>query len=211
MTRTVLMVMDMQRDFCDRKGVFARNGFKVAAIEAIVPNIRRVMLECRRRRMPIVASKLTVLTDLDGKAMGLGHLAHLRPFLAREGFRDGRPGHAIIPQLPRPDYEFRKWGYSAMYQTELEKLLRALQAETVVFTGIATNGVVEGTARDASMREYDVITLSDCVAGYNQALHEASLRNLANIGTVMTSDEFLRRLGTARGAAHGRRAGVARR
>lgn len=208
MKRTVLMVMDMQRDFCDRKGVFARNGFRVDAIEAIVPRIRRVMRECRRRRIPIVASKLTVLTDLDGKAMGLGHLAHLRPFLAGEGFRGGTPGHAIIPQLPRPDYEFRKWGYSAMYQTELEKLLRALQAETVVFTGIATNGVVEGTARDASMREYEVVTLSDCVAGYNPALHEASLKNLANIGTVMTSEEFLRRLRPARPGRRARPAGA---
>lgn len=82
-----------------------------------------------------------------------------------------------------------------MYQTELEKLLRALRAETVVFMGIATNGVVEGTARDASMRELDVVTLSDCVAGYRQELHEASLKNLANIGRVIGSAEFLASLG----------------
>lgn len=194
MGRTVLMVMDMQRDFCSREGVFARNGFSVDAIETIVPRIKRVMEASKRHRIPIVASKLTVLTDLDGSAMGLGHLAKLRPFLAKEGFRDGSPGHQLLPELPKPDYEFRKWGYSAMYQTELEKLLRALNAETVVFTGIATNGVVEGTARDASMREFEVVTLSDCVAGYNQALHEASLKNLANIGRVMTSEEFLKSL-----------------
>jgi ureidoacrylate peracid hydrolase len=191
MGRTVLMVMDLQRDFCSRDGVFARNGFSVEAIEAIVPRIGRVMEACRQRGVPIVASKLTVLTDLDGSAMGLGHLATLRPFLAKEGFRDGTPGHQLLAELPRPDYEFRKWGYSAMYQTELEKLLRALRATTVVFTGVATNGVVEGTARDAAMRELEVVTLSDCVAGYNPELHAASLMNLANIGRVMTSDEFL--------------------
>lgn len=27
----------------------------------------------------------------------------------------------LLAELPKPDYEFRKWGYSAMYQTELEK------------------------------------------------------------------------------------------
>lgn len=194
MARTVLMVMDMQNDFCRRDGVFARHGLKPDAIEPVIPRIARVMEACRRRRVPIIASKLTILTDLDGQAMGLGHLAHLRPFLAQEGFRDGSGGQAVIPELPRPDYEFRKWGYSAMYQTELEKLLRSLRAETVVFTGIATNGVVEGTARDVSMREYEVITLSDCVAGYNQALHEASLKNLGNIGSVISSEEFLARL-----------------
>lgn len=194
MGHTVLMVMDMQRDFCSRDGVFARNGFSVEAIEAIVPRIVRVMEACHRHRVPIIASKLTVLTDLDGKAMGLGHLAQLRPFLAKEGFRVGTPGHELLPELPRPDYEFKKWGYSAMYQTECEKLLRALNAETCVFTGIATNGVVEGTARDASMREYPVVTLSDCVAGYRQDLHEASLKNLGNIGRVITSEEFVKNL-----------------
>ncbi|MFQ5960603.1 MAG: cysteine hydrolase family protein [Candidatus Methylomirabilales bacterium] len=195
MGQTVLMVMDLQNDFCSRDGVFARNGFKVDAIEAIIPTVARVMEECKRRRIPTVASKLTILTDLEGKAMGLGHLADLRPFLAKEGFREGTSGHAVIRELPRPDYEFRKWGYSAMYQTELEKLLHALQADTLVFTGIATNGVVEGTARDAVMREYRVVTLSDCVAGYSQELHEASLKNLANIGAVMTSTDFLKVLG----------------
>jgi nicotinamidase-related amidase len=146
---------------------------------------------CRARRIPIVATQLTVLTDLDGKAMGLGHLRQLRPWMVDEGFRAGTPGHALVEGLPQPDYLVRKWGYSAMYQTELEKILTSLGVETLVFTGIATNGVVEGTARDAIMRGWHVVTLTDCVGSFSQKLHEASLVNLANIGTLMTSEEFL--------------------
>jgi nicotinamidase-related amidase len=188
---TVLMVMDMQRDFCDRDGVFARNGFDVGAIEAIVPPLARVMQACKQRRVPIVATKLTILLDLDGRAMSLGHLNQLRPFLKTDGFREGSRGHEVIPQLPRPDYEVRKWGHSAMYLTELEKVLRCLGAQDLVFTGIATNGVVEATARDAVAREFRVTTLSDCVTGYNQELHEASLKILSFIGRLIPSDEFL--------------------
>jgi ureidoacrylate peracid hydrolase len=77
-----------------------------------------------------------------------------------------------------------------MCQTELAELLRPLGAETCVFTGMVTNGVVEGTARDANMREYHVVTLADYVAGYRQDLHEAPLKNLGNIGR----EEFLRGL-----------------
>lgn len=189
--RVVLMVMDMQNDFCDRKGVFARNNFSVAAIDAIIPNIKRVMEAAKTKKIPIVATELTVLEDLDGKAMGLGHLLKLRPFLVQEGFRAGTWGHQVISELPRPDYEVRKWGWSAMYQTELPKILEALGARTLVFTGVATNGVVEGTARDAGMRGYEIVTLSDCVAGYDQKLHNASLVNLANMGKVLSSTEFL--------------------
>jgi ureidoacrylate peracid hydrolase len=192
---TVLMVMDMQRDFCDRDGVFPRHGFGVASIEALIPTLARVMQACKRRRIPIVATKLTVLLDLDGRAMTLGHLNTLRPFLKTEGFREGTPGHEIIPQLPRPDYEVRKWGHSAMYLTELEKVVRSLGARDLVFTGIATNGVVEATARDAVAREFHVTTLRDCVTGYNLELHEASLKNLSFIGRMISSDEFLAEIG----------------
>jgi nicotinamidase-related amidase len=191
---TVLMVMDMQRDFCNRDGVFARNGFDVSPIEAIVPAIARVMQACQARRVPTVATKLTVLTDLDGQPMTLGHLNQLRPFLRTEGFREASPGQAIIPQLPRPDYEVRKWGHSAMYLTELEKVIRSLRARDLVFVGIATNGVVEATARDAVAREFHVTTLRDCVTGYSRELHEASLKNLAFLGRMLTSDEFLAEL-----------------
>jgi len=197
MERPGLMVMDMQNDFCRHDGVFAQHGFGVEPIERIIPNIKKVMEVCKRLRVPIIASKLTILTDLSGKAMGLGHLRTLRPFLAEGGFRFGTLGHEIIEELPRPDYEVRKWGYSAMYQTEMEKVLEALQLKTVIFTGIATNGVVEGTARDAAIRDYHVVTLSDCVAGFNKKLHEASLLNLGNIGTVTTSEEALAQLENA--------------
>lgn len=189
--RVVLMVMDMQNDFCSREGVFARNKFSVAAIDEITPNIRRVMEAAKAKKIPIVATKLTILEDLDGKAMGLGHLLKLRPFLVQEGFRAGSWGHEMISELPKPDYEVRKWGWSAIYQTELEKILEALGARTLVFTGVATNGVVEGTARDAGMRGYEIVTLSDCVAGYDQKLHNASLVNLANMGKVITAKEFV--------------------
>ncbi len=187
----ILMVMDMQNDFCSREGAFARAGFSVEGIEAIIPTIKTVVETCAEARIPIVATRLTILEDLDGKAMGMGHLRTLRPFLVEAGFRAGTWGHEGIPELPEPDYPVRKWGYSAIYQTELEKILTALGGKTLIFTGIATNGVVEGTARDANMRGFEIVTLSDCVAGYNPKLHEASLLNLGNIGTVVPSADFL--------------------
>jgi len=191
----ILMVMDMQNDFCAESGVFASNGFDCKPINPIIPRIAKFMEFSKKRRIPIVASQLTILTDLEGKAMGLGHLSELRPFLAQSGFRPGSWGHELISDLPSPDYKVRKWGYSAMHQTELEKVIRSLGATTLIFTGIATNGVVEGTARDAVARELDVVTLSDCVMGYNKTLHEASLRNLGNIGKILTAEEMMEKIG----------------
>ena len=62
----ILMVMDMQNDFCSRKGAFANAGFSVEGIEAIIPNIKTVVERCAEARIPIVATRLTILEDLDG-------------------------------------------------------------------------------------------------------------------------------------------------
>jgi nicotinamidase-related amidase len=87
-----------------------------------------------------------------------------------------------------------------MYLTGMEKILRALQARKIIFVGLATNGVVEGTVRDAVARGWRVWTLSDCVAAPQQELHEASLLNLSHLGQLTTSAEFLTALAAGRAA-----------
>ena len=44
-----------------------------------------------------------------------------------------------------------------------------------------------------------VTTVSDCVSSYVPALHEATLLNLANLGSVVTSDELIAALQSIRG------------
>ncbi len=187
-----LLVIDMQMDFCHPNGVYQHLGnLPGTGIQAIIPNIRLMMEVARARRIPIIATKFTVFTDLDKKAIGLGHLGQLLPFLQQEGFRQGSPGQQIIPELPHPDYEIEKTRYSAFYSSPLEALLRALQVKELILTGIATNGAVEATAHDAIMRDYEIVTLKDCVTSFAAALHEASLLNLAAMGQVKNSTEWL--------------------
>ncbi len=186
------MVFDMQVDFCHANGVYQRlGGLPGEGIQAIIPNVRRAMLAAQQHKVPVIATKFTAFQDLDGEAIGLGHVAQLRPFLLKEGFRQGSAGQQVIPELPRPDYEVEKTRFSAFYSSSLEALLRALQVQELVLTGIATNGAVEATARDAVMRDYEIITLEDCVTSFGAALHQASLTNLAAMGKISTSEEWV--------------------
>jgi nicotinamidase-related amidase len=50
--------------------------------------------------------------------------------------------------------------------------------DTVFVTGVATNLVVEQTARHGTDLGLTVQTVSDCVAAANDAVHSASLANL---------------------------------
>ena len=87
--------------------------------------------------------------------------------------------------------------------------------------GVATNVCVESTARDAYMRDYYVTFAEDCSATYDQAKHDATLRNMADhFGVVATSDQIVEawqrtpcasRSSTARtGAGPARRRGCGR-
>jgi nicotinamidase-related amidase len=70
-------------------------------------------------------------------------------------------------------------------------VLRKANMDTVVVCGIVTNGGVASTARDAHLRDFKVVVLSDGCAAFSDALHQASLADLASVGQVMTCDSFV--------------------
>jgi nicotinamidase-related amidase len=191
---TALLLLDLQRDFMDPGGVYARHGLPVERLRSVIPAVERVARASRAAHVPIFASKFTVFTSPSGAPLGLDHIIRARPFLLEEGFRLGDPGRELIPELPRPDYELDKPGFSAFHGTPLELLLRALDIDTVVLTGIVTHGGVEATARDAMIRDLDVVILEDCVAAFDEDLHVASLRGLGLYLTLTDAAGYLQAL-----------------
>ena len=66
--------------------------------------------------------------------------------------------------------------------------------------GVATNIIVDGTAREASNRGLKAFVLGDCCSAGDDSIHEASLATLAMITHgVITSDDFV---GSLRAAAN---------
>lgn len=191
---TALLLLDLQRDFLDPDGVYARHGLPVERLRGILPAVERVAQASRKAHVPIFASKFTIFTSPGGAPLGLDHIVKARPFLLQEGFRLGDPGRELIAELPRPDYELDKPRFSAFHGTPLEVLLRSLDIDTLVLTGIVTHGGVEATARDALIRDFSVVILEDGVAAFDEQLHLASLRGMGLYLTVMDSADYLRAL-----------------
>ena len=101
----------------------------------------------------------------------------------------GSWGWALVEALGPEESELvvQKPRYDAFLRTTLEDDLRARGVSTVVTTGMITNCCVDTTARSAFMRGFDVLVLGDCVATFAEErdLHEASLRNLAQLFAVV--------------------------
>jgi nicotinamidase-related amidase len=193
---TALIIELMQNDACHPDGVYARNGVSPAPIQAIVPPQVRVAEACRASGVAVIATKLTILTDLAGRAVGAKPILAVRSFLKQSGLRDGTWGHQIIDELPRADYELRKWVYSSFHRTELAHILEALEIQHLLFAGIATEIAVETTYREAIIRNFDVTVLSDCVLTYDPQQQAASLLSMARLGRVASSADLLAALPT---------------
>ena len=78
------------------------------------------------------------------------------------------------------------------YPTDLDFLLRNLEARTVVLNGVMTDCCVLNAAFDASNRDYRVIVLRDLVRGTNEEMEDAALKMVSlHLGLVMDAHDLL--------------------
>src|SRR5262249_15910711 len=89
----------------------------------------------------------------------------------------------------------RKPRMSAFYGSELQSMLIARDIDTLVLTGVATNFVVESTARSAVDMDYRVVVLADCCTAGSQADHERALASLEPLVHILNAEELLSALG----------------
>jgi ureidoacrylate peracid hydrolase len=76
--------------------------------------------------------------------------------------------------------------------TNLETILRAHGIKTVMLAGVTTDVCVESTARDAFMRDYHVLFVSDCTGVDDPAVQQAALERIERyFGHVVSSDDIL--------------------
>jgi nicotinamidase-related amidase len=105
------------------------------------------------------------------------------------------------PVAPIPgELVIYKRGVSALAGTELDRLLRLQDVNTLVLTGVATQFAVEGTAREAVDRGYRVLVLEDCCASRVPEVHRFSIDViLRRLCEVTTAEGFIGALKGARG------------
>ena len=136
-----------------REVIYTRHG-------ALLPDGRDMIL--RRRRRDVDAVKMTD-----------------RPHMwSRDSFE-----HQIVDQLaPLPDnLVIDKNASSPFNGSAIDQLLRNMNIDTLVVTGMATEMCVETTSRDAADRGYNVIVVEDAVATFYEEHHRAALSALARV------------------------------
>jgi nicotinamidase-related amidase len=174
MKRHALLIIDMQNDF-----VLEDKPIRVAQAKNVVPVIRDVLAQFRKRKLPVF--HILRVHRKDGSDVEITRQDHFRehPF-AVEGTR----GAGVIDELsPLPgEYVVPKIRMSAFIATGLDLMLRNLGITDLVVTGIQTPNCIRTTVFDAIAYNYPVILVADAVGAQNDEIHNANLRDMAAIG-----------------------------
>ena len=187
--RTALLTIDLQNDFLHPKGAYGRAGQGSELITALPKRITPLRDALRAKGGVYVSAQFTLVPGPEGEPLIAPHLKKLRPFLGKGDFAPGGFGHSLVDELAPADYTVEKVAYSALYQTRLEYILRALEIDTLIVGGIVTNGGVASTIRDAHLRNINTVLLSDGCAAFNPEVHDATLTSLGSITPIHTCAE----------------------
>jgi nicotinamidase-related amidase len=189
--KTALLLVDLQNDFIHPEGAYARGGQKSEAIAALPARLAPLADAMRQAGGWVIATQFTLVPGKGGAPFVSDHLRRLRPFLTTGDFAPGHWGNATVDALQPVDIAVEKVAYSAFYQSRLEFCLKRAGVEMLVVGGIVTNGGVASTVRDAHVRDFHTIVLSDGCAAFSGGAHEAAIASLATISPVMTVADAL--------------------
>jgi len=192
---TALVVIDLQNDFLDAKGAYARGGDSNPPALLLPDRVANVARALKAAGGLVAASQFTLWPDAAGEPMVSPHLKALRPYLRKGDFAPGSWGQANVDALAGlVDVAVSKVAYSAFFNTQLDWVLRRAGIDTVAVCGIVTNGGVASTVRDAHMRDYRTLVLADGCAAFGEERHQTALADMRNVAEVTDCADFVQLL-----------------
>jgi len=163
---TALVVVDMQNAFCHREGTLGISGVDVRPAEATIEPVRRLVGACRAARVPVLWTQqehFAVDASRARKRLA-AHTAKRKRISALSGTWDMDFVEELKPLADDPSLVIRKHRFGSFHETRLEQVLRMLGVEALLVCGTTANACVETTLREAYLRDYDVVAVTDCIA-----------------------------------------------
>ncbi len=188
--RTVLVVVDMQNDFCHPKGWFGQKGLSVASARRAIAPIAALLPAWRAAGGTVLwlnwgvrADRLNLppLVQFTGKrnATAVGY-AEVSPEDRGRSLVPGEWGAQVVDELaPQPpDITVFKHRLSGFWDNELDSLLRLRGATTLLFAGVNTDRCVFSTLQDAGFLGYDCVLLEDACRTSSPAYVSRAIHHL---------------------------------
>jgi len=185
---TALVLWDCQDGLVDR--IFDREDF--------LENLKALVAAARSLKIPIVFTRITPLPA--GYQSAYGIYQAMRRFNVDDPakvpvfMKPGSPEAEINVDLSPAEGEviLNKHSPSIFFGTNFEQLMRSRGIDTILFTGIATEYGIEHSAREAAIRGFYTVIVSDCVSSSDETMHEMALKIMQRIFLVLPSKDVLK-------------------
>ena len=181
MSRTAVVVIDMQNDFCHPRGWLASIGVDITPARAPIAPLQIALPAMRKLGVPVLwlnwgnrTDKLNLSPSAlhvyngDGRSVGLGDALPGAPCETAQNhmLQADSWGAAVVDELVKAssDISIDKYRMSGFYDTCLDSVLRNLDIKTVLFAGVNVDQCVLATLMDANFLGYDCVLLEDCTA-----------------------------------------------
>jgi ureidoacrylate peracid hydrolase len=198
-TRSALIIVDMQNDFLHPDGSFAyiAGAHPEAMIDmpflvGTIPHVKRLADAFRAAGRPVVYVVHVLKPDYSDAAFPFWRLGMQPTTDNRSHCVEGTWGAEVIVELKPVEGEqvIVKKGFGGFANTPLDTILRNMGVTTCVVAGVTTCVCVSNTVRGGVEYNYRMILVSDAVAEVSRDTHDSELKTMNRIfADVKTTDE----------------------
>lgn len=188
---TALLLLDLQNELVDPKGKIGGHGLaQIVEDRGVIANVAKTLEAARSRSMPIVFVRLGFRPDYADALSVSPRIGRLK---SNNAAVLGTWGTEFPDAIAPKDNELiiTKQSINSFHNTVLLNWLQARGIKKIVIGGVATNLVVESTARSADDAGIEVTILEDLCAAPNLDWHRFAIKNiLPMFAKVSSSEDF---------------------